>query len=261
MRHPNRVLLINASLQMGVCASLLDLTPGTSITDIVREAGRLDETLVRQLAVPHASGLHLLAAPENAVEAAEIDDEVVSRLLTLARRAYDFVIIDTFPMMDRVMVAVLDLSDRAYVVVENVVPTVVGAVKLLEILRRLGVSQDRVRILLNRFTTLPGYVSAADVANRLGHRVDHVIPFDKGIVVAANTGEPYVLHPRRLFGCGRQLQQLVNDIDAMTEAPQQPLRAGQPPELDGDAISHNGQPQCLALPSAGPAAARTPARN
>ena len=58
----------------------------------------------------------------------------------------------------------------------------------------------------------------ADVANRLGHAVDHVIPFDKGIVIAANTGEPYVLRSR-FFGCGRQLRGLVDDIDAMTETP------------------------------------------
>ena len=141
VRHPQRVLLIDASLQMGVCASLLDLTPATSISDIVREDGRLDETLIRQLAVPHSSGLHLLAAPAEAVEAGEIDDEVMSRILTLARHAYDFVIVDTFPMLDRAIVAVLDLSDRAYVVVENVVPTVLGAVKLVEVLRSLGVSQ------------------------------------------------------------------------------------------------------------------------
>ena len=30
------------------------------------------------------------------------------------------------------------------------------------------------------------------------------------------TGEPYVLRPKRFFGCGRQLRALVDDIDAMT---------------------------------------------
>ena len=80
VRHPERVLLIDASLQMGVCASLLDLTPATSLTDVVREKDRLDETLIRQLAVPHKSGLHLLAAPADAVEAGDIDDEVMSRI-------------------------------------------------------------------------------------------------------------------------------------------------------------------------------------
>ena len=131
MRHPERVLLVDASLQMGVCASLLDLTPTTSLSDVVREKDRLDETLIRQLAMPHSSGLHLLAAPADAVEAADIDDEVISRILTLARHTYDFVMVDTFPMLDRAIVAVLDLSDRAYVVLENVVPTVLGAVKLV----------------------------------------------------------------------------------------------------------------------------------
>ena len=125
-------------------------------------------------------------------------------------------LVDTFPMLDRAMVAVLDLSDRAYVVLENVVPTLLGAVKLLEVLRGLGAAADRQRIVLNRYTTLPGSVKPAEVANRLGHDVDHVIPFDKGIVVAANTGEPYVLRPRRFFGCGRRLRRLVDDIDAMS---------------------------------------------
>ena len=164
----------------------------TSLSDVAREKDRLDETLIRQLAMPHSSGLHLLAAPADAVEAADIDDEVLSRILTLARHTYDFVLVDTFPMLDRTIVAVLDLSDRAYVIVENVVPTVLGAVKLVEVLRSLGFSHERQRIVLNRYTTLPGSVTV-DVANRLGHAVDHVIPFDKRIVVAANTGEPYVL--------------------------------------------------------------------
>ena len=91
--------------------------------------------------MPHSSGLHLLAAPADAVEAADIDDEVLSRILTLARRTYDFVLVDTFPMLDRAIVAVLDLSDRAYVVLENVVPTLLGAVKLVEVLRGLGLPQ------------------------------------------------------------------------------------------------------------------------
>ena len=120
---------------MGVCATMLDLKPVTTMTDAYHERDRLDETLLRQLATPHASGLHLLAAPADAVEAAYIDDEVMSRILTLARRTYDYVIVDSFPMLDRVMMAVLDLSDQAYIVLESVVPTVLGGAKLLEAAR------------------------------------------------------------------------------------------------------------------------------
>ena len=205
---------------------------------MVREKDRLDETLIRQMAMPHSSGLHLLAAPADAMEGADIDDEVMSRILTLARHTYDFVLVDTFPMLDRAMLAVLDLSDRAYVVLENVVPTLLGAVKLVEVLRGLGLSAERQRIVLNRYTTLPGSVNPSAVANRLGHAVDHVIPFDKRIVIAANTGEPYVLRASRLFGCGRQLRRLVDDIEAMgADQPVCPLC----PAASGD-----GQPQAAA---------------
>jgi pilus assembly protein CpaE len=243
LRHPNRVLLVDASLQMGVCASLLDLAPTTSLMDVVREADRLDEILLRQLAVPHASGLHLLAAPDDAVAAAEINDEIISRLLTLARRTYDFVIVDTFPMLDRAIVAVLDHSDRAYVVLENVVPTVLGGVKFLEVLKSLGVSSERQRVVLNRYTTLPGSVKPAEVANRLGHSVDHVIPFDKGIVVAANTGEPYVMRRARWLGCGRQLRQLVDEIDAMREEVELPLAASNNGQLSARAQADRAEGQ------------------
>lgn len=214
-RHPGRVLLIDASLQMGVCASLLNLTPNTSLTDVAQESDRLDETLIRQLATPHSSGLHLLAAPAGAVEAADIDDEVLARVLTLARHTYDFVLVDTFPMLDRAVVSVLDLSDCAYVVMENVVPTLLGGVKYVEVLEGLGVAKERQRIVLNRYTRLPGSVQASDVANRLGRTVDYVIPFDNRVVVAANTGEPFVLRASRLFGRGRRLRHMVDDIEAM----------------------------------------------
>jgi pilus assembly protein CpaE len=218
MRHPDRVLLIDLSIQMGVCASMLDLRPPATVTDAVRQRDRLDETLLRQVATVHSSGLHLLAAPQGAVEAAEIDDESVIRLLTLARRAYDFVVVDTFPMIDRVMLAVLDLSDRAYVVVENVVPTLLGAIKFVELLDGLGVDRTRQRVVLNRFTSLPGSLPAADVAQRLDRDVDFVLPADKRVVIAANSGEPYVMRASRWFGYGPPLRRLIDDLDTLASA-------------------------------------------
>jgi pilus assembly protein CpaE len=214
-KYPERVLLIDASLQLGVAASMLDLHPAATLTDAVRERERLDETLVRQLAAPHESGLHLLAAPHSAVEAAEVDDESIARVITLARRAYDFVVIGTFPLLDRVVVAVLDLSERTYIVMENVVPTLLGAAKLIELLASLGFPQERQRLILKRFTSVSGGLKPLDVANRLSRPVDFVLPHDKRIVVAANTGLPYAMRPSRLWGFGPPLLALAADIESL----------------------------------------------
>ena len=167
-RGPERVVLIDGSLQMGVCATLLDLRPQTTMTDAAQERGRLDEVLLRQLTTAHACGLHLLAAPRDAVEAAMIDDEIISRIVTLARRTYDYVIVDSFPMLDRVVMAVLDLSDRAYIVIESVVPTLLGGAKFLKLLGDLGVPQDRIRVIVNRYMNFAGNLKPADVSTTTG---------------------------------------------------------------------------------------------
>jgi pilus assembly protein CpaE len=217
-RRPERVLLVDLSLQMGVCASMLDLQPSLTLSDALRQRDRLDETLLRQLATPHPSGLHLLASPATAADAAEIDDEFISRVLTLARRAYDLVIVDTFPMLDRVVMAVLDLSDRVYIVLENVVPTLLSGVKLIELLDGMGYDASRQRVVLNRYSTSAGNLKAGDVAMQLGRDVDHVVPYHRHVILSANTGRPYVLRAGRFSRLGRSTRALIRGVEQVATA-------------------------------------------
>jgi pilus assembly protein CpaE len=227
--HPERVLLVDLSLQVGLCASMLDLKPEASLVNAARERGRLDETLVRELATPHPSGVHLLAAPMSPVEGSEVDDETVTRVLMLARRAYDFVIVDTFPMVDRIVMAVLDVADRVYIVLENVVPTLLSGVKLIELLDGLGCQRSRQRIVLNRYMHGSGSLKAAEVAVQLGRDVDHVVPFDRRVVAAANMGAPFILNVNRFSRVGRAARGLVREIDEWKE-----------PATNGHALPRNG---------------------
>lgn len=204
--HGDRVVLIDASLQLGLCASMLDLEPTTTLVDAVMQQDRLDETLLRELTLQHACGLRVLAAPKNAVDAARIDDASLARVLTVARRAFDYVVVDTFPLLDSIAVAILDFADDACVVVTPTVPHVLGALPLLDVLERLGVGRGRQRIVLNHsHPRVTGTLSPQDVATRLARPIDAVFPFDKGLLIAQNTGEPYALAIGRLFGFGRAL--------------------------------------------------------
>ncbi|MCO5166236.1 MAG: AAA family ATPase [Planctomycetes bacterium] len=230
-RAPDRVLLIDASLQMGTCASMLDLAPETTLTDAVREFERLDETLLRQIAEPHPCGLRLLAAPADAGEAYEVEAEAMARIISLARRAFDHVVVDTFPLLDNVVMAILDLSDEALVVTNGTVPTVVGTAKLLETLTRLGVPPGRQRVVLNlNHPTVAGGLSPSDVAARLDRDVAHVLPYDKRQVTAVNMGTPYVLQPTRLLGWrwSRAMDRLVDAVAAV-----RPSVGGRVPATNG----------------------------
>ena len=212
LRHPERVLLIDASLQMGVAAPMLDLVDAPTLTDAARERDRLDSTMLRQLATRHESGLHVLPAPVDAIDAAEVDDELMTRVITLARPSYDYIVLDTFPLFDRVIVAMLDMSDRVFVVTENVVPTLLGAVRLVDVLDRIGLPEEKQSIVLNRFTSIAGSLSAEDVANRLQRPIDHIVPYEKRIITSANTGDPFVMQSLRFNKARRAIDDLIDRV-------------------------------------------------
>ncbi len=215
VQNPERVLLIDGSLQMGVCATQLNLQPTTTIVDGYRERNRLDELLLRELTTPHPSGLDLLAAPQSAVDGLDIDDAIVSRILMLARRSYDYVIVDTFPLFDRLVMAILDLCDLAYIVLENVVPTMQTVRGFFSLLDDVEFSEARQRVLLNRYSQMGGNPNRWEVESYLDREVDHIVPFDRRVIRAANTGNPFVLSAPRFSKTARAISAIVAEIESI----------------------------------------------
>lgn len=214
--RPDRVLLIDASIQLGVCAAALDLEPLATLADAARERQRLDDTMLRQLASRHHTGLRVLAAPRDAVEAAEVDEEALGRVLGAARRAFDFVLIDTLPIVDGISLTILEACERAYLVNQGTVPDVIGAARLLAVLDGVGLGAERRAIVLNRNTPrFAGSLSAAQVEDRLGCAIDHEVPWERRVFTGLNLGEPFALRASRRFGWGRAIAGIAADIERL----------------------------------------------
>lgn len=214
--RPDQVLLVDCSLQLGVCSAAIDLEPTATLADAARESDRLDARLLRELAEPHPGiGLRLLAAPRDAADAADVSEAALARILGVARRAFELVVVDTLPIVDGVMLGVLDVADRIYLVNQGTVPDVIGAARLLEVLARLGIDASRLRVVLNRNTPrFPGRLTTAVVASRLGREVDFEVPYDRRIFTALNMGVPRILKAGR-FGWGRVMRRIVSDIESL----------------------------------------------
>jgi pilus assembly protein CpaE len=224
LRHPDDVLLIDAAVQIGACAMLLDLKPTTSIVDAIRERDRLDKTLLRHLALRHASGLRLLAAPTDALEGAEIDDEAMARIINMARRSFKYVVVDTFPMLDSLLMTILDVTDVACIVVQGLAPGVAGIARLLPVLDGLGLPPSRQRLVLNyNYKPFLGNLRPADIADRLQRTVDHVVPYERRVLTSTNTGVPHILRARRWERFGRTVKRLVEDLDGLPAGPEEAL--------------------------------------
>jgi pilus assembly protein CpaE len=217
LRHPDEVLLIDTSLQIGTCAMMLDLKPTTSIVDAVRERDRLDKTLLRHLTLRHGSGLRLLAAPADALEASEVNDEAVARIVNMARRSFEYVIVDTFPILDSVLMTILDVADLDFVVVQGMAPAVAAIARFLPVLEGLGVPQSRQRLVLNyNYKPFLGNLQPIDIADRLQRTLDYVVPYDRRVLTSMNTGSPHILHSRRWERFGRSINTIIDALDSWT---------------------------------------------
>ena len=215
LRHPDEVLLIDTSLQIGTCAMMLDLKPTTSIVDAIRERDRLDKTLLRHLTLRHGSGLRLLAAPADALEASEVNDEAIARIVNLARRSFEYVIIDTFPILDSVLMTILDVADLDFVVVQGMAPAVAAIARFLPVIEGLGVPQSRQRLVLNyNYKPFLGNLQPVDIADRLQRTLDYVVPYERRVLTSMNTGSPHILHSRRWERFGRSINTIVDALDS-----------------------------------------------
>jgi pilus assembly protein CpaE len=144
--------------------------------------------------------------------------------------------VDTFPLFDRVVMAVLDLSDRVYVVLESVVPTLHGGARLIQLLDSLNFPRDRQRVVLNRYSAgFIGNLKPADAAMRLGRDVDHIIPYEKKVVINMNLGSPYILRPAWFSRFHRAVNRVVDEVEGLGPQPALPRKrkkSAQPP-IDG----------------------------
>lgn len=206
-----RVLLVDASLQLGVAASLLDLTPEMTIADVAAMQDRLDATMLREVTTRHESGLHVLSAPPTPADASEVDDTCMSIILGVAKSAFDLVIVDSFPLLDATTLAIFDRAEHVAVVTENVVPTLTGTAAMLKTLDQLDVRRDRRSLILNRFQNCAGSLSAAEVAEQLREPVAAVIKYDRRVLEAANLGHP-VISTRRWWGVGGAMRKLADEL-------------------------------------------------
>lgn len=206
-----RVLLVDASLQLGVSASLLNLTPKITIADIASMQDRLDATMLREVTTQHESGLHVLPAPPTPAEASEIDDTCMSIILGVAKSAYDLVIVDSFPLLDATTLAILDRAEHVCVVTENVVPTLTGTAAMLKTLDQLDVGPSTRTLVLNRYQRCAGSLSAAEVSEQLAEPVAAVIKHDRRVLEAANLGRPIILSKNR-WGVSSKMRTMAQDL-------------------------------------------------
>lgn len=193
-----RTLLIDLDLVRGAVAGSFDLRPRFTVADLAHSAEKLDRQLVENAVLTHpASGVSVLARPHMPEDALRVTPANLNRLLTVVGRMYDYVVVDSVMSVDPLYTACTKAADVNVLVMELNVPTAQNVERFMHVLRRLGVNEDRVRIVVNR-SVKKADVEAADVEKLLKTKLSWFIPNDfKNAATSINLGEPVVLRAPR----------------------------------------------------------------
>lgn len=191
-RGRRQVVVVDLDLSFGDVAIALQLFPAHTIADAVPMGGALDPDALHALLTTHSPGLSALVAPVDPATAESVPASLVSRILDLLRRRFDYVIVDTPPAFNEHVLAAFDVTDVVALIATLDVPALKNLKLTLETLDLLNYPREKWRIVLNRADSKVG-LGIGEVEKTLRTQISAHIPSSRDVPAAVNRGVPILL--------------------------------------------------------------------
>ena len=182
-----KILLIDLALPIGDAALCLGISAGYSTEDALRNIDRLDASLLQNLLVKHRSGVFVLAAPTKVPEV-EVSKGAIDRLIAIARREFDQVIVDVGSRIDEAAKALFEDASSIYLVTQTGISELRNSNRLIS--QFFDDGNPNLQIVINRFDSrFHETVNEEVVAKALGRPVRWKIPNDQDAARALQHGD------------------------------------------------------------------------
>ena len=193
-RPDGRIALADLVASGGDVRVMLNLRPTYDIGDLVPKVDQLDGELLHSMLTPCAGGVWVLPASEDEEAVDGLDANATTKILENLRAQFSHTVIDCEHHMSERTLAALDIADRILVVTQLSVAALRSTQRTLSLLRRLGYSDEKVQVLVNRHQS-GDVVSVTDAAQVLKREVFYSLPNDYQTSAAALTrGVPVLTH-------------------------------------------------------------------
>jgi pilus assembly protein CpaE len=186
-------VIVDLKPGLGEVGLFLGIRPRFTILDAIDNLHRLDREFLKELAVTHKSGLEIIAGSDNFDRPGAPDAGALEELFRLLTKQYEYILVDAGSQINSCSTAALYTADQIFLVANPDVPSVRNAQRLLDRVRQLGASGDRVRFLMNRAAE-PYPIPLKQIETAVGHPIHHTFPSDyKTVSTALNSGVPLSL--------------------------------------------------------------------
>jgi pilus assembly protein CpaE len=184
--------LIDGSLQYGDLRALLKVPSDVpSILDLPTD--RVQESDLREVMWRDPAGIDILLAPPRVEMAEMVTARDVEKTVSLLRRLYHAVVIDTPSVLSEITLGFLDASDVIVSIVTYDSTTIHNTIAVTEAFASIGYSPDKVHYLVNRSDSSGG-ITREELVRALGRKPEFEVVSDGRLVVQANNeGVPFVV--------------------------------------------------------------------
>jgi pilus assembly protein CpaE len=169
----------------------LEIAPKFHWGEITKNIERLDDTFLGNVLTRHRSGVQVLPSPAYLNGHVRPTPDIMSKLLGLMRRMFDYVIVDAGQSTNDTALKVLGLSNSLLLITILSLPCLANTNKMIKSLTDLGyVPLEKIRVVLNRYVKKSD-ISVEDAEAGIGKELFCTIPNDFNATMAAiNNGKP-----------------------------------------------------------------------
>ncbi len=186
-----KVVLFDLNLQFGDATLFVsEHKPAATLADIAKQIHRLDPSLLAASMVEVTPRFSVLAAPEDPSFSEDVKPEHIDLLLKLARRHYDFILLDVGRSLDAVSVRALDQADMIYPILQTTLPYIRDGKRLLGVFHSLDYSNEKISLIVNRHHK-DGQIKLTDLEGAYGTRILLTMPNHyEAAAASVNQGVP-----------------------------------------------------------------------
>jgi len=221
-----RVALIDGAIQFGDLRGLLR-APRDAPSMLDLPTDRISETDLADVLWRGPANVDILLAPPRVEMAEMVLIRDIEKTISLMRRLYDLVLVDTGVGLDELTLALLDQADIILEIVTYDATTIRNTIAMAETFQKIGYPPSKVRYLVNRADAAAG-IDPADLRTALGREPEYKIRSEGPVVgPASNQGAPYVTAEPDA-NVSRDTIEVARALFGVTAAP---ARAGARPAL------------------------------
>ena len=208
------VLMIDLDHFYGATSAYLDLKSEYGIEDVLTHDGKIDPNLIRSSSCSYAEGFHVLLGPAGTRNRPKQDVkyENIKQVIDACRQSYGYTINDAPRLDERTVKTLSELSDFTIVVFQLTLKDLKFARSIISTFKQMGLPEDKIIPLANRFQKRGALMNAEDSRKVLGIKSMYHIRSDwRNAVNCLNKGKTLAeVAPRS--GMRKDIQKLVSDI-------------------------------------------------